>query len=145
MAWAKRHQIVMTTRMPEERIIRVVLVQENSAEEFYLQGQFDQYKELPPVWDWRDADWSDNGGTRLSPHPHNNPLGRSMFIEYKKKPVICAHFNRLAFKTHDGPHANWGTPAQWMSARKGDVYAVTIGDMLQSILRDFHCTEGRMG
>ena len=45
------------TRLLAERIIRLVLVQEDLDEKFYLQGKFDDYKALPPVWDWRDESW----------------------------------------------------------------------------------------
>ena len=144
MAWAVRYGIDVTALMPTERILRMVLVREQSQERFFLQGQFDQYKALPPVWDWRDANWSDSGGLCLSPKGVNTPFGSSMFIVHKSKAVICAPFNRLAFGTHAGLHTDWGDPAQWMTAGHGHVHAVTIGDMLQSIVRDFYYTTERM-
>ena len=67
-----------------------------------------------------------------------------MFIQHNSRGIICAPFNRLAYATHDGPHSNWGDAAQWMTAGPGYVYAVTIGDMLQLILRDFSLSKGRM-
>ena len=143
MAWAARHDIDVTL-IPTGRILRIVLVQEKSQERFFLQGKFDQYRALPPVWDWCDANWSDSGCLSLSPKAVNTPFGSSMFIVYKSKALICAPFNRLAFGTHAGPHANWGDPAQWMTAGHGYVHAVTIGDMLQSIRRDFCYTTERM-
>ena len=145
MAWAVRHGIDLTARMPKERVLRVVLVQNRSQEKFFLQGQFDQYKALPPVWDWRDANWSDSSRLYLSPKPENTPFGSSMFLVQNNKAIICAPFNRLAFNSHGGPHSDWGEPTQWMTAGNGYVYAVTIGDMLQAILRDFRCTKERMG
>ena len=145
MAWAERFLIILDTQLLTERIIRVVLVQEATNENFYLQGNFDDYKELPPVWDWRDESWSTNCGIHLSPSPQPTPFGSSMFIRHDSKAIICAPFNRLAYGTHGGPHPNWGNPAQWMTAGSGYVYAVTIGDMLQSILRDFSFSMGRMG
>ena len=144
MAWATRHGIDVTTLMPTERIVRAVLVQEQSQSKFFLQGQFDQYKALPPVWDWRDANWSDNGSLSLSPKSENTPFGSSMFFIHKEKAIICAPFNRLAFDTHAGPHSDWGDPAQWITAGHRYVRAVTIGDMLQVILRDFRYTTKRM-
>ena len=145
MAWAERHHIAMDNRLLTERIIRVVLVQEEEDDKFYLQGNFVDYKELPPVWDWRNESWSANDGLHLSPNPHSSPLGSSMFIQHKRKSIICAPFNRLAYSTHDGPHSDWSNPAQWITVGRGSVHAVTIGDMLQSILRDFRFTKGRMG
>ena len=144
-AWAERHNIAIDTRRCAERIVRVVLVQEEDDEMFYLQGVFENYKELPPVWDWRDESWSTNEGRHLSPRPEHTPFGASMFLQHGSKGIICAPFNRMAYGTLDGPHSDWGNPAQWMTAGPDYVYAVTIGDMLQSIVRDFKFTRGRMG
>jgi len=63
--------------------------------------------------------------------------------------VICAPFNRLAYTTDSGPHADWGGPERWLEASNGasdrqQVRADTIGDMLQVIYRDFLVTRGRM-
>ena len=142
LAWAKRSQIVITT--PTKQIIRMVLVQGGEGEKFYLEGNFEDYKELPPVWRWCDESWTKHDGLYLSPKPLDTPFGSSMFIPCNNIGIICAPFNRLAFKTHGGPHKDWGEPAQWMTAGRNYVYAVTIGDMLQSILRDFRFTQGRM-
>ena len=142
MEWAKRRDLVIDIRLLSEKIIRLVLVQENTDEKFYLQGKFDGYKALPPVWDWRDDTWSKRNELILSPKPENNPI-TSMFIKHKNKSIICAPFNRLAY-SHDGPHSGWGNPAQWMTVGLEYIHAATIGDMLQSIMRDFRFTKGRM-
>ena len=144
LAWAQRRRIALDTRLLRERIIRAVLVQQDEGEKFYLQGSFDDYKELPPIWDWCDESWSNTGALHLSPRVDNSPFGSSMFIQHNSRGIICAPFNRLAYATHDGPHSNWGDAAQWMTAGPGYVYAVTIGDMLQLILRDFSLSKGRM-
>ena len=68
-----------------------------------------------------------------------------MFIKHHGRGLICAPFNRLAYGIHNGPHSGWGNPAQWMTAGEGNVHAVRIGDMLNSILRDFRFSKGRMG
>ena len=143
MAWAKRQQIGMDTRLLDNQIIRVVLVQEEHGEKFYLQGNFDAYRALPPIWDWRDDSWSISSELSLSPSPENNPF-TSMFLKHNNQSIICAPFNRLAYGIHEGPHKDWGDPAQWVTTGKGYVYAVTIGDMLQAVLRDFRFTNGRM-
>ena len=108
-----------------------------------LQGEFSDYKALPPVWDWRDKEWEKSSEPALSPNPVDNPLG-STFLLHHDKAIICAHFNRLAYGNHGGPHSDWGDPAQWTTTGSGHIRAVTIGDMLQSILRDFCFTKGRM-
>ena len=145
-AWAARHdQITLDTGFLNQRVIRVVMVQEISGHTFYLQGNLDDYKALPPAWEWRDETWSTNKGLSLSPRPERSPFGSSMFLRGNGTGVICAHFNRLAYGAHGGPHGDWGSEAQWMTAGDGYVRAVTIGDMLQSILRDLRFTKGHMG
>lgn len=142
--WAKREHVELEI-LESENLVRVVFVREGSGEQFYLQGRFDGYKELPPKWEWCNSNWSDPGNKQLSPEAAQTPHGSSMFLVQGDKAIICAPFNRLAFKVYDGPHGDWGEMSHWMTAGKGFVYAVTIGDMLQSIHRDFRHTKGRMG
>ena len=143
-AWAARQGVALDTSLIGQRVLRVVLVQDNGAATFYLQGIFDDYRELPPAWDWWDATWSTNEGRHLSPQPSTTPFGSSMFLRQSSRGIICAPFNRLAYGTSGGPHGDWGNPAQWLTAGIGYVYAATIGDMLQAVLRDFRLTAGRM-
>ena len=144
MAWANRRQIAMDTRSVAGRIIRAVFSQPENGEKFYLQGTFDGYRAYPPIWEWYDESWNTTEGLHLSPHPGDSPFGSSMFIKHDGRSIICAHFNRLAYGVHNGPHSDWGNPAQWITAGHDYVHAVTIGDMLNSILRDFRFSEGRM-
>lgn len=143
MEWAKRHGVAVTPLL-ESRMLRVVLVQRATREKFFLQACFDQYKELPPVWDWRDESWKDSSHPNLSPERKDTSFGPSMFLPHQNQAIICVPFNRLAFSAHDGPHRDWGDPAQWMTPRPPWVHAVTIGDMLQAVVRDFRYTKARM-
>ena len=145
IAWARRHSISLTSLFPEKRLLRVTFVQEPSHERFFLQGRFDQYKSLPPVWDWRDETWKETGAPSFGPRPQSTPFGSSIFLSHGSKIIICAPFNRLAFSEHGGPHSDWGGPAQWITAGSDYVQATTIGDMLHAIARDFHYTTDRMG
>lgn len=143
IAWAARHELDLIW-LPADRILRVTLVQAETQERFFLQAQCDSYKALPPMWDWRDQDWSGAPAPSLSPSSKATPFGSSMFINNKGRAIICAPFNRLAYGLHGGPHSDWGDPAQWMTAGGSHVRATSIGDMLQAILRDFRYTTGRM-
>ncbi len=143
LAWARRHQIFMDTRSIACQMLRVVLVHPKKSEKFYLQGTFKNYRVYPPTWQWYDERWSSTEGLHLSPLPGSSPVGGSMFIEYNGKGLICAPFNLLAYNIHEGPHSDWGSPAQWMTAGKGYVHAVKLGDMLSSIRRDFLLSVGR--
>lgn len=143
-AWAARHHVTLDTWLVRERILRLVFPQGDGEQAFYLQGTFDDYRELPPTWDWWDETWSTNEGVYLSPNSPSTPFGSSMFFRHANKGIICAPFNRLAYQASGGPHSDWSNPAQWMTAGLGYGHAVTIGDMLQSILRDFRLTTGHM-
>ena len=146
VAWATRHQIVMDTQFIPVRTLRLVLVQPDSNEKFYLQATFEDYRAHPPLWQWYDESWSSTDALHLSPQPGTQPttLGASMFINHNGKSLICAPFNRLAYGACKGPHSDWGSLAQWMTAGEGYVHAVKLGDMLSSILRDFRLSSGRM-
>ena len=148
LEWARRHAVRVESLLPEVRALRFVMIQKESEEEYFLQAHFDRYKELPPVWEWCDESWNESNRPNLSPKPVATVCGPSMFLKYSNqggtRGIICAPFNRLAFGTEGGPHNDWGNPAQWTTPRPPWVYAVTIGDMLQVILRDFHYTRGRM-
>lgn len=138
--WADRRGIDLDWEPGPVRL-RVVLIQPVSGEPFYLQGVFDAYRALPPSWDFRNEHWKDPDEKTNHPAPGRPPgIGSSIFHTH---PVICAPFNRLAYKTHGGPHDNWGGPEQWLHVQ-GTVRADTIGDMLAVIARDLACSPGRM-
>lgn len=74
------------------------------------------------------------------PKPHNTPQGIGSI--FHNACCICAPFNRRAYKELSGPHGDWGGPAQWLQAAPGRVQARTLGEMLSTIMRDLHYTEG---
>lgn len=142
--WARRERLQLKAVLPQ-RLVRAVFTREGSDEQFFLQGQFEGYKELPPLWQWCDSDWSDGGNRQLSPEAAPTPYGSSIFLDNGRHAIICTPFNRLAFSACDGPHGDWGELSHWMSAGRGYVYAVTIADMLDVVARDFRYTTNRMG
>ena len=144
IAWAERHRVALTSLFPERRVVRAVLLQNGSGEEFFLQAEFEDYPALPPIWTWCDASWSATGSVALSPQGQTTPFGSSMFMVHSGNATICAPFNRLAFASDGGPHSDWGAPAQWITAGGRHVCARTIGDMLNAIHRDFQHTRRRM-
>ncbi|WP_265767878.1 hypothetical protein [Fodinibius salsisoli] len=136
-AWAERHQIPF--KWIEDRLeLQVVLTQPESKDLYYLKGVFDDYKEMPPKWIFTDSNWSDEIKKQNFPKGESTPFGSSMF---HPNGVICAPFNRLAYKVYDGPHSDWGSPAQWLNAARDKVVADTMGDMLSAIYRDFRYTK----
>jgi len=126
---------------PSELRLRTVLAQSGTEEQFFLQGTFDSYKELPPVWEFYDSDWQCSREKRLYPANSPCPFRSSIF---HGNPVICAPFNRLAYKQLGGPHGNWGGPDNWRHVEGSHLKATTVGGMLQHIRRHLRPTRGRM-
>lgn len=138
--WAERRGLDLIWE-PSVLRLRTVMVQGETQEDFYLQAVFEDYKELPPAWDFFDEDWNTSGEKRLYPATSPCPFGSSIF---HNTPAICAPFNLLAYDDHGGPHSNWSGPANWRNVESGHVKAETVGGMLQAIRRHLRATRGRM-
>ncbi len=139
--WAQRHGVALVW-FPEELEMHVTFKQLDTEELFYIRGQFDDYRELPPAWTFTDASWAAAPQHLLFPKPIQSPYGASIF---HTQPVICAPFNRLAYKEHDGPHSDWGGPASWLTAgQPNEAKAHHLADMLSVLHQHFRFTRGRM-
>lgn len=75
---------------------------------FSLKAICDRFQAMPPAWHWHDPE---TGELDL---PAHTPKGSGGF--FHSSGVICAPWNRLAYKTIDsrGPHENWEL-GNWMS------------------------------
>lgn len=143
--WAQRHDVPLTWDLANLRI-RATLVQPSTGEHFYLQGDCEGYREVPPAWQWADKGFATFDLPNLAPRAglSQPPWGS---IVFHASGVICAPFNRLAYKfgPHLGLHANdWGDAVQWLSVTGEFARAYTLGDMLQVIFRDLQYTNGRL-
>lgn len=71
---------------------------------FYVHAQCDRYPAMPPAWRW-----TDEGGTRFDVAAHAPRGGAFFHANGPSAGIICAPWNRLAYKTVDsrGPHADW--------------------------------------
>jgi hypothetical protein len=95
---------------------------------FILEVQCDDYKELPPLFEFIDPD-SGQRGTR-----HAYPRATDSFF-HSSGPCICAPFNRKAYKTSDrpdAPHGDWAFGDWQTSTASGVRWAnySKLGDML---------------
>lgn len=127
-AWATRHgwsvdldrdALTLTVRTTHPKTGNSVI----------FHAALDGFPAIPPAWTCRDA----AGNTPRSgyPAPGNAPgIPSSIF---HPNPVICAHWNRLAYGIHGGPHADWGDLTQWKTAGPGTVRADTLPDMLAAL------------
>jgi hypothetical protein len=143
-AWAGRHGLSLTW-LSEDLELRLPLIQAVTQTEFYLRGHFDNYRAVAPEWTFTDPAWKEVGRLCDAPKPAPTQFGASIFIQHVNRAVICVPFNRLAYSENTGPHKDWGAASKWMEAAPQFVQAVTMGDMLQVICRDFFVTRGRMG
>ncbi len=112
---------------------------------FIAEISADDYKEIPPLFDFIDPDT----GVRGTPHAY--PLSHDSFF-HRSGPCICAPFNRKAYKgyTSTGPHADWSY-GNWMQSSANNFNwstVTTLGDMLAMIQRRLiqpDLYKGRMG
>lgn len=84
------------------------------------------YRAVAPEW---TVSCPDHAGR----FPKSGKLPNGKGSVFHGKGVICAHFNRLAYAEHGGPHGDWGGPSAWLDVR-GNVYADTITEMLKQIV-----------
>lgn len=111
---------------------------ENKADEaFLITADFDQYRLLPPIWKFVHPHTRQEIGLPAYPRP----VGPSVF---HGQGLICAHWSRMAYAEHGGPHGDWGGAGDWQQPRTGTV-ALTIPDMLDRLVREVGWSRGRMG
>lgn len=100
----------------------------------------DGYRALPPAWTFAPPEGQPVGGS-FFPQGGSPPAMSSIFHQCHK--VICAHFNRLAYSDHGGPHGDWRGPANWLEQKgKGHVYAERLADMFAVILVHLRASKG---
>jgi hypothetical protein len=84
------------------------------SEPYLLEGLFDDYRTLPPTWRFLDP----RDGRDVGPAAYPRPLGPSVV---HSQGLVCAHFSRLAYDEHGGPHGNWNGTAAWQQPVEGTV------------------------
>lgn len=102
-----------------------------------LHADVEAYKAQPPAWSVIPP-----GKTTLEPYrfPSAGALPGGIGSICHSSKLFCAPFNRLAFKVHGGPHADWSL-ASWLDVR-GTVQANTLADMLAIIASHLHYSPG---
>ena len=59
--------------------------------------------------------------------------------------LVCAHFSRMAYAEHGGPHGNWNGTAAWQQPVEGTV-AMNVSAMLARLIWEVrYNSAGRMG
>jgi hypothetical protein len=113
-----------------DRLTVVVTMHAHTGELFIVEARCDDYKQVPPYFEFIDPDTGERG-TR-----HAYPTSTDSFF-HGSGPCICARFSRKAYKTiiETGPHADWQF-GDWQTA--SDAYmqwanCSKLGDMLGAI------------
>lgn len=103
--------------------------QSDGREPYLLTGLFDDYRVIPPAWRFLDPRTGMDVGLPAFPAAGPFPGGSVLH----PSGVICAPWNRLAFKTTENPsgvHEDWGALSAWESAAPTHTQARTIPEML---------------
>jgi hypothetical protein len=107
------------------------------SEPYLLEGLFDDYRTLPPVWRFLDP----RDGQDVGPAGYPRPLGASVL---HSQGLVCAHFSRLAYAEHGGPHGNWNSTEAWQQPVEGTV-AMHMAAMLARLIWEVrYNSAGRM-
>jgi hypothetical protein len=83
-------------------------------EPYLLEGVFDDYRTLPPIWRFLHP----RNGNDVGPAAYPRPLGPSVL---HPQGLVCAHFSRMAYAEHGGPHGNWNGTVAWQQPVEGTV------------------------
>ena len=88
------------------------------------------YRALPPAWRFVNKDGVEERGA----YPSAGPLPNGKGSIFHNQPVICAPFNRLAYKDGNGPHSgDWGEAVRWARVAGDFAAPRALADMLAVI------------
>lgn len=139
LSWASRHGWELQVDLEALVVTGSVEHPVEGVGTLHLTGDVSGYRAIPPAWTFIDPE-TGQVTKQAFPAPGSGPAGSSIF---HPKPVICAPFNRLAYKQHGGPHQDWSAPSNWMDV-SGYVVAYTVADMLAVIDVHLRYSPGRM-
>jgi len=94
-------------------------------ERYLVRGTFEDYRVMPPVWRFFDPRTARDIGPAAYPLAGPFPSGSVLH----SSGVICAPWNRLAYKDRGGPHEDWNA-ANWQTTAPQYTTAKTIPEML---------------
>lgn len=140
-AWAKRHGWALTLALEELRLDIQFDHPKQDAGRLRLVGDFHDYKAVPPALEFVNVETGEPE-RQAWPAPGSRP-GISSSI-FHSSGVICAPFNRLAYKEHGGPHEDWNGPQNWLSVSQQVVRATAIGEMLATLDLHLAASPGRL-
>lgn len=141
-AWAGRRNWTVAWQ-PEHLVLRASTYHPVLCRLLEVVAGCDSYRALPPAWQFVRPG-TDEAGRQWFPAPGAGPAPGSGSI-FHPNGVICAHWNRLAYAEHGGPHGDWGGPVAWLQVNGGNMaLARSLADMLATIDVHLHTSPGMM-
>ncbi|HYD55052.1 MAG TPA: hypothetical protein VEA99_20625 [Gemmatimonadaceae bacterium] len=109
------------------RLVVLATMYAHTGDLFILEIQCDNYREIPPLFEFIDPVTGERGTKNAYPKAKD-----SLF--HTSGPCICAPFNRKAYKSvvETGPHSDWAL-GDWQTSTANNVQWANfskIGDML---------------
>jgi hypothetical protein len=138
-AWADRNEWEVEFA-PESGLLKASVKHPIDGQPVWLTADLVGYRALPPAWRCVNRE----GVEVKSAYPAPGPLPDGKASIFHSKPVICAPFNRLAYKDGEGPHANdWGEAVRWSRIAGDFATPKTLADMLMVIATHLAFSPGR--
>lgn len=129
-AWVASHPGWVADFTPDSLQLNLDTVHPAAGVPIRISADLSGYRAIPPAW--RFTATPDGAAARFPTASTNNTIVTgSIFLEGQR--VICAPWNRLAFKENDGPHQDWGALTNWTTAAPGYTHAEELADMVSQI------------
>lgn len=142
--FCRRHGLGWTCdleRLRAELTLQGPDAQDGTMADYLATADLTGYRTLPPWWRMVDPRTKSEIGPAGPPNPTRTTFTSSIF---HGSGVLCAPWNRGAYKQLGGPHDNWGDVTGWEQVR-GTTIALTLGEMVDRIYRETQESRGRMG
>lgn len=120
---------------PDPLILAVRMSSGVDKEEYIFEFKLDDYRELPPSIELVHPVSGERGTRRCYPSGGN--------AYFHSQPVVCAPWNRRAYKVLGGPHADWEMK-NWASYRPNQSRLGSILALLKILIDEPNLYRGRM-
>ena len=137
-SWAQRNGWTVNINLERLEITAEVPHPKDNAP-LFLHGDLSGYRAIPPAWRFVD----ESGNVTKPAFPSAGPVNGKSSI-FHGNVVICAPFNRLAYKIAGGPHEDWGEWTGWFVVTGDFAKAHTLAEMLSIINVHLQFSPGRM-
>lgn len=135
-AWAARHNWT-TEWHPSAIQLRAATYHARAERLIEIVATCDGYRAVPPAWQFVRPGTNESG-MEFSPAVFAGGV-------FHPNGLICAPWNRLAYKDLEGPHDDWGGPSNWLSVQSDISTARTLADMLAIIDAQLKSSPGMLG